>query len=519
MNFMVILDNVYIKNDKFYLGDKKIKVIDKVKFICNDCGKSSSKEIRKFKYPLTDDSFICSPCARKRFYLKNFGVENVSQVTRVKEKRKETNLKKYGGNAPICSVEIKDKIKKTNLEKYGVENVFSNPEIKDKIKETNLEKYGVENPMFSPEVMEKNKKTAKKNFFDNLFARTNDLVAPLFTWEEYNNCASRREPAKWKCNICGLEFLDHLYSGRIPVCRKCNPIYLDNISKPEQELSEYIKGLGFEPFKFRRDRMEIDIFIPEKNIGFEFCGLYWHTEQKLASRKISPRLYHLNKLNIFSKEGIDLIQIFEDEWINKKEIVKERIRYKLGLFYKKIGGRLVIVKEIDTEIKKDFLNLYHAQGNDKSIVKLGAFFGKELVSVMTFSNLRIALGQKSIDGSYELTRFATKFGVKGQGIASKMFKYFIKNYKPKKIISYSDLRWNKGNLYKNLGFINEGRTSPNYFYVYANKRYNRFKFRKSELPKLLKIFDKDLSEYQNMLLNGYDRIWDCGHDKWVLKLA
>lgn len=61
------------------------------------------------------------------------------------EQIKATNLRKYGGNAPLCSSIILEKVKATNLRKYGVENVFQAEEIKNKIKVDNLRKYGFEN--------------------------------------------------------------------------------------------------------------------------------------------------------------------------------------------------------------------------------------------------------------------------------------------------------------------------------------------------------------------------------------
>ena len=40
------------------------------------------------------------------------------------------------------------------------------------------------------------------------------------------------------------------------------------------------------------------------------------------------------------------------------------------------------------------------------------------------------------------------------------------------------------------------------------------KYQKHKLPKLLEAFDANLTEWQNMQNNGYDRIWDCGNDVW-----
>lgn len=100
---------------------------------------------------------------------------------------------------------------------------------------------------------------------------------------------------------------------------------------------------------------------------------------------------------------------------------------------------------------------------------------------------------------------------------NKLISFFIKNYQPKSIVTYADRRWSDGNLYKTINFKYIGTTSPNYWYIDKShkKRYHRFNFRKNILNKKIENFDPSLTEWQNMQLNGYDRIWDCGHLKFL----
>lgn len=60
----------------------------------------------------------------KKFVEKKYGegITNVSQSTTVKEKKKQTNIDRYGVENPFQRTEIKNKIKNILLEKYGVEN-------------------------------------------------------------------------------------------------------------------------------------------------------------------------------------------------------------------------------------------------------------------------------------------------------------------------------------------------------------------------------------------------------------
>ena len=76
----------------------------------------------------------------------------------------------------------------------------------------------------------------------------------------------------------------------------------------------------------------------------------------------------------------------------------------------------------------------------------------------------------------------------------------------------------RGTLYSKLGFEYSHTSAPSYHYTKDySKLENRVKFQKHKLAKLLEKFDNTLSLWDNMQHNGYDRIWDCGHDTWIFK--
>ena len=76
------------------------------------------------------------------------------------ERRKKTNLAKYGHENSFGSEQIKEKIKRTNKERYGVENPMQSDKVKEKLKNTFTEKYGCPVPLVeNKEVLEKVKKT------------------------------------------------------------------------------------------------------------------------------------------------------------------------------------------------------------------------------------------------------------------------------------------------------------------------------------------------------------------------
>ena len=247
---------------------------------------------------------------------------------------------------------------------------------------------------------------------------------------------------------------------------------------------------------------ELDIYIPEKKIAIEYNGLYWHSQRRGKDKK-----YHLNKTELCEDKGVQLIHIFEDEWIKQPKIVRSRLRNLTGRVSRKIYARKCIVKEIDNKVKGKFLDRYHIQGNDRSSVKSGLFYKNRLVAVMTFGKSRY-----SKTTQWELIRYCTIGNFRILGGAGKLLKHFEREHSPTSLVSYADRRWSQGKVYKALGFNHSHNSNPNYFYIDGVlKRSSRVKYQKHKLEKLLGEFDPNLTEYQNMLTNGIDRIWDCGN--------
>jgi hypothetical protein len=314
---------------------------------------------------------------------------------------------------------------------------------------------------------------------------------------EYKNC---KDCIKIKCVEHGeFEQTPEIHLSGCG-CQKCGFKYNYN----EIMISDFIKSLNIKTINNSRkiiSPLELDIFIPSHNVAIEYNGLYWHSEIN------KPSNYHLNKTEMCEKQGIQLIHIFEDEWLYKQDIVKSRLKNILGLTPNKIYARKCVIKEIDIETSKKFLNENHIQGNVNSSIKIGLFYNNVLVSLMTFGKGRIALGGNS--NQFELLRFCNKLESIVIGGADKLLKYFIKTYNPKEIISYADRRWSQGGLYDKLNFIKTHNSQPNYWYINNNRREYRFGYRKSILVK--KGFNPNKTEHQIMLDRKIYRIYDCGN--------
>ena len=236
-------------------------------------------------------------------------------------------------------------------------------------------------------------------------------------------------------------------------------------------------------------------------------SLFGYELNKFSELYVSNN-YMLNITKEFNDMNKRAIHIFEDEWLNKKHIIKSILKSILHLSDNRIYARKCEIREVSSNDSKIFLVENHLQGNCSSKYRYGLYYNNELVSLMTFGCLRKNLGSKSSEDTYELLRFCNKLNTNVIGGASKLFNYFIKEHNPSEIISYCDRRWSQGNMYNILGFELDHVSRPNYYYIINGKRENRFGFRKDILIK--QGFDKNKTEHEIMLERKIYRIYDCG---------
>lgn len=208
-----------------------------------------------------------------------------------------------------------------------------------------------------------------------------------------------------------------------------------------------------------------------------------------------------------------MVHVFSDEWELKREIVKSRLGHMLGMSGRLWARKCEVRVVEDNALVKSFLRENHIQGYVGSVHKLGLFHCGELVSLMTFGNLRKSMGQRSGAGSYELLRFCNKLGLSVVGGASRLFRHFVDNYDARTILSYADRRWSDGGLYRDLGFEFVGNTIPNYYYVVGGRREYRFRWRKDILVGM--GHDPQRTEVAIMHGLGHYRIFDRGSMRFV----
>lgn len=446
-----------------------------------------------------------------------------SNSVETKEKLKITLLEKYGVSSYSKTEEYMNKYKNTCIEKYGVDNYSKTEEYLEKSKATCLDRFGVDNYTKTEDYLIKSKKTYLDRYGVDNYTKTEDYLiksklkniekygtAHIFQNNEYriNNFIISKEKNYIKyfqgLNYFKCDNFNHVFdidtdcyfgrtSNNIPLCTICNPVG-DQKSIKEKELFEFIKlNYSSEIVSGYRDSLEIDIYLPELKIGFEFNGLYWHSE------KYKDRDYHINKTNYFKDKGIRIIHIWEDDWIFKKNIVKSQILNILGQSSNKIWARKCEIRLVNTKECREFLDSNHIQGFSKSLIKLGLYLENNILCIMTFDQFE---GRKKMEyGGYNLSRFCNLYGFNVVGGASRLLSYFIRNYEVNRIVSYADKDWSIGQLYHTLGFENISESKSDYKYIVNKIRVHKSRYRKSRT---------NISESS---LN-IPKIWDCGKIKF-----
>ncbi len=354
--------------------------------------------------------------------------------------------------------------------------------------------------------------------WEDYLNRLKNYLEPLFSISEWKG---KRECHKWKCKKCGTIFEDSWYGKKIPRCPNCYPIDKINrgISTIEVDIKNWLKDEGIEVIgNYRKYQKlegnthfyrEIDIFLPGYNLGIELDGIYWHSE--ISGGK--DRYYHKEKDEFFKSFNIDVLHFWDIEWIEKEDLVKSVILNKIGKTERRIYARKCKIQEIDKETAKDFLNQNHLQEYRPSSFHLGLYLEEELVQV-------VSIGKSRYNKEYpwEIIRLCSKINITVVGGFSKLLKYAQNRINNEPLVTYVDLRYGKGDFYLKNSFKFLNHSNPNYYYT---KDYiileSRLKYQKHKLTSLLENFDPDISEWENMQLNGYDRVWDCGTISFGLK--
>ncbi len=392
-------------------------------------------------------------------------------------------------------------------------------EAEAKRKATCIKRYGVDNPAKVPRHAIKWTKSKWKTTFKRYSKLwESNSIKPLFSLEEFKGVVTKEHKRihySFECTVCGEKIrssLNHdkatLDGEHVPICKVCHPSL---VGTSLQEM-EFARFLDEEDIEYEQGNTTlitpygIDFFIPSLNLAIEFNGDYFHSEMKGKDKG-----YHLNKLEMCEKKGIRLIHILGSEWEGKRAIVKSVVRVALSRTIHVVYGRKTELRVISAKEARDFLNANHLQGFNSGSAYLALTNEAGIASCMVLGKSRFHK-----DSTMEIIRYANVLNTAVVGGFSKLLSYYKNNYPKRPLISYADRRFFTGGIYQKNGFIFIRNSEPNYFYFKNHKKYSRQKFQKHKLEKQLKFFDKNLTEWENMKANKYNRVWDCGNSVWLL---
>lgn len=319
----------------------------------------------------------------------------------------------------------------------------------------------------------------------------------------------------WRCSTCSHEWLapPNDRSGRGSGCPCC---VRGGRSSSEVEITDaldsLIPGINYQTNVrgLLGGQFEIDIWFPDHRIGVEHNGIYWHTEQNKT-----PITYHRDKAHDAWRNGISLIQIWEDDWRDRRNIVLSLLVNKLGGDKESpIGARECRVSDIDYSEAMEFLDRTHLLGGRRGTRYLGL--------VDRSGELVAAMVTRRQGSNWYIERYSTARRVPGG------FTRLLRELEREitaagggTVLTFSDNCISSGDLYRASGFRKDEELRPDYTYAVPARggcvRRHKFGYRKSRFerdPDL--FFDPSMTEKELAAANKLWRVWDAGKIRWAL---
>lgn len=321
--------------------------------------------------------------------------------------------------------------------------------------------------------------------------------------------------------------------------RRLDYLYgFSRVSAPELEIQKLFPE--FSIAHWHPDWMEgkeIDLYAPEFNVALEYDGIRWHSGLTKSERK-EYAAKHIEKTDLCEKHGIQLIHLFETEWLDSRDCVIDKLS---AIFHRPMERYMArkcyteVVESGTTEFNKcrdevvAFLNRNHIQGAGSGgtcRVMLRDKATGELRAVCCFQNRHGR--SKATKEEWDLCRYATALGTTVAGGITKCISAFKGAHPECKVLtSLADRRWTSTlrSAYSSSGFEWDGETAhADYFYVVkrdgrprlVNKSNYQLKFIDREFPETF-VEGADNTEWARMERAGVPYIYDCGKLKYVMK--
>lgn len=357
--------------------------------------------------------------------------------------------------------------------------------------------YGQQHTQETRRLISKKKTLGSSDIEKRLSERSSEFSIVTST-EDY--WSRQKQYLIFRCNLCGEEQPKTLQAfERGSRCYKCFPTGKSNW---ELDVFNFVKSLSSDAISGDRNILspkELDVYVPSAALGIECHGLFWHSE---AAHPADFNKYkHIEKFTISQTKGIKLLQIFEDEWRDKRMICESMILHRLGKSTNKFHARKLNVFQLSTQQERDFFTSTHISGYTPSKICFG--LRDEQGKIVAALSLRSPRHKDKYMSSIEIARFSTSLNMSIPGGLSKLKNAAIKwsiDAGYASIMTYVDRRIGAGEGYIAAGFELIGSTGVDYWYTDNELRYDRFKFRAHD-GKSEKVIASEAR---------VSKIWGCG---------
>ncbi len=230
------------------------------------------------------------------------------------------------------------------------------------------------------------------------------------------------------------------------------------------DITEFLEGNGIRCS--RQMRYDFDVICAEVSNGQSYrIVLPIEVTAKSLEKAVEQGRNAAEAVSYMKNEGYPLI-ITEDRWNSQRRMMEARLLAHLEIFTS-VFARNCEVRKIEKSEAQAFLAYNHSYGYAACRYHYGLINRKDgaLIAVATFSNARKWIKEGIEIRSYEWTRYASLPGMRISGGMGKLLKTFINEIHPDDLMSYADLEWSEGRVYKTLGFTHESVKAPVCFTV------------------------------------------------------
>lgn len=341
-----------------------------------------------------------------------------------------------------------------------------------------------------------------------------------------------------------LEYPTNLnYDDLVIKCKKCSSISRLNIgcgilsrlkdlklcsncerprgSKPEEMLFRFIKR-NYAGTILRNTRkiippLELDIYLPELKLAFEFNGMFWHSTankkavkvEMINNRSVSNiKSRHYLKTKMCEKYGITLFHIFEDDFINSRQLIQYEIRKYLN-FDSLSRLQLIDVKEISSKEANEFHTQHTILRQTRAPMNFGIYVANSNIMVAAASISKPRFNNKY---QFELQRFSSNYEIEDREVFALFLKWFENKYHPESIVYYADKFFPTHQFLDGSGFVVERELRPSYWLVdgKTKQRIDKQLYPSKESCKSLPAYDPNKTLRENLETNQLFKIYDCG---------